>query len=278
MPGHIQHRTTSSYTGCGALVNPSSIAPLSLNPLGQTGLEVAKLSLGTVKLGRDQGVKYPTPVQIPTDAEARELLATARGLGINMLDTAPAYGRSEQRLGQLLAGQRADWLICTKVGEEFVDGQSSHDFSPAHCRFSIERSLTRLQTDYLDIVLIHSNGDDLNILDKFGTLEALRELQQAGKIRAVGISHKTIAGAERALDLQADVIMATLNRSHTDDLPIIERAANQGCGVLIKKAFSSGHGTAADLTFVAQQPGVHTIVVGTTSPSHLIENVAALSE
>jgi aryl-alcohol dehydrogenase-like predicted oxidoreductase len=260
------------------MVAPHAIAPLTPAPLGDTGLSVAKLSLGTVKLGRDQGVKYPTPVRIPTDTEARELLATAQGLGINMLDTAPAYGRSEERLGQLLAGQRAQWLICTKVGEEFVDGQSSHDFSPEHCRFSIERSLTRLQTDYLDIVLIHSNGDDLNILDKFGTLEALQALQQAGKIRAVGISHKTYAGAERALDLRADVIMATLNTEQTQDLPLIKRAALQGCGVLIKKALSSGHGKASDLKFVSEQAGVHSIVVGTTSPIHLSENVAVLTE
>ena len=81
--------------------------PLQHVALGETGLAVAKLSLGTVKLGRDQGVKYPTPVKIPTDKEASELLKAARQLGINMLDTAPAYGRSEQRLGALLAATRS---------------------------------------------------------------------------------------------------------------------------------------------------------------------------
>ena len=250
------------------------MTPLPLAPLGTSGLQVAKLSLGTVKFGRDQGVKYPQAVKIPSDREARELLAEAAALGINLLDTAPAYGYSEERLGTLLGKQRNDWLICTKVGEEFVDGQSHYDFTTKHCRFSVERSLQRLRTDYLDIVLIHSNGDDLEILDKFGTLDTLISLKQAGKIRAVGISHKTVAGAQRALQLGADVIMATLNREHTEDCELIAEAAKQGCGVLIKKALSSGHGQAEDLQFVAAQTGVHSIVVGTTNPAHLRENVA----
>ena len=69
-------------------------------PLGSTGLRVSPLGLGTVKLGRDQGVKYPNGFTIPDDAAARALLDQARALGINLIDTAPAYGVSEQRLGR----------------------------------------------------------------------------------------------------------------------------------------------------------------------------------
>ena len=77
-------------------------------PLGSTGLSVSPLGLGTVKLGRDQGVKYPNGFTIPDDQQALQLLGLARELGINLLDTAPAYGSSEQRLGPLLRGQRQD--------------------------------------------------------------------------------------------------------------------------------------------------------------------------
>ncbi|MFW8341556.1 aldo/keto reductase, partial [Klebsiella pneumoniae] len=70
-----------------------------LRPLGSTGLRVSPLGLGTVKLGRDQGVKYPNGFRIPDDQQARELLYLARELGINLIDTAPAYGVSEERLG-----------------------------------------------------------------------------------------------------------------------------------------------------------------------------------
>lgn len=240
-------------------------------------MHTAKLSLGTVKLGRDKGVKYPNSFRIPDDREARLLLDTAKSLGINLLDTAPAYGMSEERLGQLL-DNRSDWLICTKVGESFDGEVSSHDFTPEACRLSVERSLTRLKTDVLDIVLIHSDGNDEQILNHLGTLEALQQLKTEGKIRAVGISHKSVLGAELALSKGADIIMATLNPEYLDDQDVITQADAKGCGVLIKKAFSSGHGKAEDLAFVASQPGVHSIVIGTTNPEHLKENVRQVAE
>ena len=253
------------------------LVPLSLGPLGQTGLHTAKLSLGTVKLGRDKGVKYPNSFRIPDDREAKKLLDTARSLGINLLDTAPAYGSSEERLGRLI-DNRADWLICSKVGESFDGKVSHHDFTPEACRTSVERSLLRLMTDVLDIVLIHSDGNDEQILNQLGTLEALQELKTEGKVRAVGISHKSVIGAELAIAKGADVIMATLNPDYLDDQQVIAQADAQGCGVMIKKAFSSGHGRSEDLAFVAEQPGVHTIVIGTTNPDHLMENVRQVSE
>ncbi len=248
-----------------------------LNDLGNTGMTVAGLSLGTVKFGRTAGVRYPTAAKMPTDDEARELLATAKALGINLIDTAPAYGIAEERLGGLLHDQRNDWLICTKVGEEFDGARSTFDFTPEHCRISVERSLGRLRTDRLDIVLIHSDGNDVNIIERYGTLAALKALKEEGKIRAIGMSHKSIAGAEHALNAGADVLMATLNREFTEEGELIARAAGQGCGILIKKALASGHGRSEDLSFVADFPGVHSIVVGTTNPDHLRENAAAIA-
>ena len=250
--------------------------PLSHHPLGNTGLEVAPLSLGTVKLGRDQGVKYPTRVQIPTDKEAQALLKQANELNINLIDTAPAYGDSERRLGQLLKGQRARWLLATKVGEEFINGQSVYDFSAQHIQHSVKRSLENLNTDYLDIVLIHSDGRDLEILDQ-GALEVLLSLKQQGLIRAVGMSHKTIEGGQAALAAGADVVMATLNMDYQAELSFIEQAAQSGCGVLIKKALNSGHNSASGLQWVAKQSGVHSIVIGTTNLDHLKQNAAIIS-
>ncbi len=243
--------------------------------LGNSGLETSLLALGTVKLGRDQGVKYP--VKIPTDQEARRLLAEAASLGINLIDTAPAYGESEARLGQLLRTERQRWLLCTKVGENFSAGVSSYDFTPEATRASVERSLQLLATDYLDIVLIHSDGNDTDILQNHGTLQMLETLKAEGKIRAVGISHKTIAGAELAMAQGADVLMATLNTEHTAEAAVIAAAGAKGIGVLIKKALASGQGQTSDLAWVAVHAGVSSIVVGTTSPAHLSDNVAAVS-
>ena len=127
---------------------------MELRELGTTGIRVSPLGLGTVKIGRDEQVKYPRGFVIPDDAAVRELLTLAGDLGINLVDTAPAYGNSEERLGQLLP-DKADWVVVTKVGEIFEHGQSRFDFSAAHTRLSVERSLRRLGRDYVDIVLVH---------------------------------------------------------------------------------------------------------------------------
>ena len=156
-----------------------------LRELGDTGLTVSALGLGTVKIGRDQGVKYPTPFSIPDDDAVRDLLARARELGINLIDTAPAYGRSEERLGQLLR-DRQDWVIVSKVGEEFSDGDSHFDFSPAHTRASVERSLRRLNTDYIDLYQYHF-PDPLTPIDE--TLGALDDLVRSGKVRHIACSN-----------------------------------------------------------------------------------------
>ena len=157
------------------------------------------------------------------------------------------------------------------MGEEFHDGRSRFDFRPEAVEASVARSLARLRTDRLDIVLIHSDGRDRRILDELGTLDCLKDLRDRGLIRAVGISHKTVDGARRAMELGCDVIMATLNTEDTSELPAIREAAIQGCGVLIKKALASGHAGPASLRMAAREPAVSSVVVGTIDPHHLQE-------
>ncbi len=245
--------------------------------LGKSKISVSLLGLGTVMLGRNSHLKVRQTFDLPTDAEAGQLLSRAKALGVNFIDTAPAYGTSEARLGELLKGQRRDWVIMTKVGEEFALGKSSYDFSPEHTIKSVHRSLERLATDYLDIVLIHSDGDDERILQHLGTLECLFDLKQQGLIRAAGISHKSVSGARLALSAGADVIMATLSSRVTDEIEVIAQAGTQGCGVVIKKALESGQDNPQSLKFVAAQSGVSCIVVGTLNPEHLAENADLLT-
>jgi aryl-alcohol dehydrogenase-like predicted oxidoreductase len=98
--------------------------------LGKTGLRVSLLGLGAVAFGRTDGLKYDVAPRLPSMRDLSELLAAARDAGVNLIDTAPAYGVSEQRLGELLAGGRNDWVLCTKVGE-IRTGVSRWDFSGA---------------------------------------------------------------------------------------------------------------------------------------------------
>ncbi len=247
--------------------------------LGSTGIQVSPIGIGTTKFGRNQAVKFPQPFELPSDKQILNLLSIAREQGINLIDTAPSYGSSEERLGQLIR-QRSDWIYATKTGEEFIDGNSVYDFTPEHAQFSIDRSLKRLRTDYLDLVLVHSDGNDLEIINHFGLLDFLADLKKAGKIRAFGMSTKTVSGGKLALQ-KSDAAMIMYNPLHTEEYPIIQQAAELNKGILIKKALMSGHiqnmpGTDPvhhALEFILKEPGVSSIILGTINPEHLLHAV-----
>ena len=244
--------------------------------LGATGIAVSLIGLGTVKIGRNTALDM-APFDLPSLRQARRLIDRAWDLGINLLDTAASYGESEARLGELLEGARQRWVLCTKAGEIHENGQSRYDFSGEAIRQSVEISLRRLRTDYLDVVLVHSDGRDMAILAKSEALDTLNALKRAGTIRAVGFSHKTIAGGRAAL-AQCDVIMTALSHGDRSQRDVVREAGDRGCGVLIKKPLNSGGAAPETLRYVATQPGVSSIVVGTTNLSHLeadIETVLA---
>ncbi len=239
--------------------------------LGDTGIEVSPIGLGTVKLGRNRDVKYPDPFTLPDDDAVRALLAVAREHGINLLDTAPAYGASESRLGELI-GNRNDWILCTKVGESWDGNGSTFDFSADAIRASVERSLRRLRTDVIDIVLIHSDGADVGILqgDAVATLD---DLKRRGLIRAFGMSTKTAAGTLLAAET-CDVLMTTFTEDEPDVREAAIAAGTAGAGLLVKKALQSGHrADGAALASPLASAAVSSVVVGTISTKHLTENV-----
>ncbi len=259
---------------------------LKRNPIGKTGIAVSALGLGTVKLGRDQGVKYPSSFTIPDDKAAADLIALAKDQGINLIDTAPAYGNSEERLGPLLKSQRDDWIICSKVGEEFQNGDSYFDFTPEHTRFSIERSLKCLNTDCIDLVLVHSNGNDVDIINNYGILDVLADIKAKGLIRGFGMSTKTVAGGLLAAE-KSDCVMVTYNLNERGEESVIDYCHKNNKGVLLKKALASGHiavdngnvncessdPVQASMDFIFSHPGVSSAIVGTINPKHLQDNV-----
>ncbi|RDH42480.1 aldo/keto reductase [Zooshikella ganghwensis] len=252
--------------------------------VAKTDLWVSALGLGTVKLGRNQGVKYPKQFSIPDDRAVLSLLSQAKELGINLIDTAPAYGSSEERLGSLLHKVKNDWLICTKVGESFEQGQSSFDFTPEAAQLSIERSCQRLNVDCLDMVLVHSDGNDEYIIQHFGILDYLSDLKKTGKIRAFGMSTKTVEGGILAAS-QADIVMATYNLADQSEQPVLDYATANQKAIFVKKALGSGHICLEDgdpvkksMAFIFAHPAVTSTIVGTITPTHLAHNAACISE
>ena len=255
-------------------------------PFGNCDFRVSPLGLGTVKLGRNQQVKYPSEFELPDDKQVSDLLVQAQNLGINLIDTAPAYGNSEMRLGHHLKGQRPEWVIVSKVGEEFIDGQSYFNFTPEHIVFSIKRSLQRLQTDFIDVVMVHSDGNDLDIINRIGALDVLNDLKSQGFIRATGMSIKTIDGGIAALK-NSDSVMATFSSHAQEEKPVLQFAHEHNKGVLIKKALASGRAcfgaagqnsddpVADSFATVFSNPGVSSIVIGTINEKHLRHNANA---
>jgi len=181
-----------------------------------------------------------------------------------------------------LKGQRNSWLICSKVGEEFEQGASHFNFSPEHTLKSVRRSLARLETDVIDIVLVHSDGNDLAIIEEMGTLQALEELKLQGLIRAYGVSTKTVEGGLAAAEV-SDVVMLTYNLAQQEERPVLDACARLGKGALIKKALASGHlaqdcadPVQASMDLVFGHPGTTAAIIGTITPSHLQANVEAV--
>jgi aryl-alcohol dehydrogenase-like predicted oxidoreductase len=240
--------------------------------LGKTGFEIAPIGFGAFKIGRNQKIKYPSGYDLPDDAQTEQLLNGVLDLGINFIDTAPAYGISEQRIGQYLSTRRDDFVLSTKVGETFEDGQSTYGFSAQGVRKSIARSHDRLSTDVLDIVLIHSDGNDLDILNNTDTVATLIELKQSGQIRAIGFSGKTTEGARAAM-AWADVLMVEYHIEDTSHESVIADAADQGIGVLVKKGLAAGKlDAAAAIRFALSNPGITSMVIGSLSLEHLGAN------
>jgi len=257
--------------------------------LGSTGIDVSVLGLGTVKIGRNQQVKYPTGFELPDDKAVIELFELAQSLGINFIDTAPAYGSSEKRLGELLPN-RHDWVVVTKVGEIFEpeksgQGKSRFDFSFDYTVNSVEQSLKKLKRDVLDVVLVHSDGNDMAIIKNEPVFDALESLKQKGLIRAYGMSSKTVEGGCWVVE-NCDVVMATANLDYDEERDVLALAEKLNKGVIIKKGLQSGHadsasgGRGVDSAFrhILEQGGVSSMIVGTINSQHLKDNVAIVNE
>jgi aryl-alcohol dehydrogenase-like predicted oxidoreductase len=242
--------------------------------LGRTGRHVSPIGFGAFKIGRNQGIKYASGYDLPDEAAVAALLEGVLDLGINLIDTAPAYGLSEERVGRALASRRHEYVLSTKAGELFQDGQSTYDFTSSGIRRSIQRSLRRLRTDHVDLLLIHSDGNDADILERSDAVRTLLDLRDAGLARAVGFSGKTVDGARSAL-AWADAVMVEYHAEDRSHEPVIAEAGAADVGVIVKKGLASGR-LAPDVAipFILENPHVASIVVGGLDLAHLRQNVA----
>lgn len=145
--------------------------------LGNSNLMVSTLCLGTMMFGR----------QTPFD-EAARIVASAREHGLNFIDTADVYnhGQSEIDVGKLLVGQRHHWVLASKLGNPMSGAPNQSHYSRRWLMQETDAMLTRLQTDYLDILYLHLDYHEENLEE---AVRALGDLIRLGKIRSFGLSN-----------------------------------------------------------------------------------------
>ncbi|MBW4574355.1 MAG: aldo/keto reductase [Aphanothece sp. CMT-3BRIN-NPC111] len=166
--------------------------------LGNTGLMVSKLSFGAMTFGSDPSM----PAIYKVDQEnAKVMIEKSLEAGINFFDTADAYagGQSEVILAEVLGKRRQDVVIATKVGFRTGEAITQAGLSRQHILDSCDRSLQRLNTDYIDLYILHKE-DPYTPLEEI--LAALNDLVRMGKVRYIGFSNWSAWKAATALQIQ----------------------------------------------------------------------------
>jgi aryl-alcohol dehydrogenase-like predicted oxidoreductase len=240
------------------------------------GREVTVIGWGAFKIGRNEGVKYPTGYDLPTEEAAARLIHAVIDMGIGVIDTAPAYGLSEARLGAALGSRRDGIFLSSKVGEVFERGSSTYDFTERACAESLTRSLDELRTQRLDLVWVHSNGDDEAILREGGAVRALAHAKADGRVGAIGFSPKSQAGALAAIEQSdVDALMLEYHPRDASMAPAIAAAGAAGKAVFVKKPLASGHLPPHEaIPWILANPNVTCIVLGGLNAERLRVNAA----
>lgn len=212
------------------------VTGMEYREIKQADLRVSRITLGTVELGMEYGIGAPGKTNRPPAAEAEAIIRTALEKGVNLLDTAPAYGESEVFVGKALRNAgNTDVQIATKVGP-FGDNVISADA----VRESLERSLSNLNRERLDLVQIHNATPD-QLFDS-PLMETLTQARDQGKIGAIGVS---VYGEEAALASLTHPDIATVQLAYNllDQRmaeKVLPAAKEHGIAVLGRSVFLKG--------------------------------------
>ena len=213
---------------------------MKYRPLGRTGLTVSEIGFGAWGIGgRTAG---ETSYGATEDSRSRAALERALDLGITFYDTSNVYGdgHSEALIGEAFAHRRERVVIATKAGLARYDAPP--DFSPEALRRSLDQSLTRLCTNYVDLLQLHNPPPDLfrRLPESYAALQAF---MREGKIRSFGVSVKT--PDEALAMLQRHLVPCVQINFNMLDIRAVEaglfdRAASDGVGIIARTPLSFG--------------------------------------
>jgi aryl-alcohol dehydrogenase-like predicted oxidoreductase len=269
---------------------------------GRTGFTVTPLGFGAGPIGY-----LSTEV-----SKVERILNMLLDSGVNLIDTAAAYHGSEEAIGQTVAHRRDEFVLVSKCGQAFEELPGAA-WSAEVIAATIDRSLRRLRTDRLDVVLLHSC--DLEVLQRGEAIGALAKARAAGKIRFAGYSGDNEAAAYAAVQPDIAVIETSINICDQANIrQVLPVTREHSIGVLAKRPIANtawrsldqlkgiyqdyaktyhdrfaamgltpeelGYGSEADwpeiaLRFTLAHPEVHTAIIGTTNPENARRNIEA---
>lgn len=276
--------------------------------LGKTGLEISRLGIGLSEIGFN--------LSFDDEETVADVLNAALDNGINFLDTAACYGLSEEFIGRAIAGRRDEYVLASKAGHYMPRGEGE-DWTYDLITESIERSLTLMKTDHLDLIQLHSCS--VEVMEKGDVIRAIQDAKHAGKALHIGYSGDN-ENARWAVDsglfetLQTSFSLVDQD-ARTNLFPGVVK---QGMGLIIKRPIGNAvWGRATDpnpyhhmpssyteeyfrragvmaksgavqdapdsaielaMGFTLGRSEVSTAIVGTLNPSHLASNIDMVSD
>jgi aryl-alcohol dehydrogenase-like predicted oxidoreductase len=223
---------------------------MNYRPLGNSQIQISEIGFGAWGIGGNQdGARAYGPTD---DAESKLALSRAIDRGITFFDTSPlyGYGHSEKLIGETLSTKRSEIVLSSKVG--YVNFKGDQNFSPSHIRSSLEGSLRRLRTDYIDVFQLHDPPID-QLRGDGEILRTLDALQEEGKVRAIGISVRAPNEGLVARDVypfQCIQLNFNLVDQRAQEDGVLDQCLEHGIGVISRTplcfGFLTGKYSAAD--------------------------------
>jgi 1-deoxyxylulose-5-phosphate synthase len=262
------------------MAEPKLPVKVDMVDLGKTGLKVSRMAMGTGTNGWNHGSNQ-TRIGLE---KFKMIIQAGYDRGIRFLDTADTYGSHTFVKEAIKMMPREKLTVMTKIWTENLDW---HPLQPVDQ--IIDRIRKELDTDYLDIVLLHCMTKANWTEDKKRFMDSLNEAKSKGVIKKVGFSAHDFGALQAGVSHEwPDVVLARINNKEIrmDGAPdkvmsLLETAAAKGKGVLGMKIFGCGgllkeEERMASLNFVVQSKNVHAMTIGCEDPSHIHDNVDRL--
>ena len=274
----------------------------------RANIDVTFLGFGALSIGRDWGFGTEEEKRRPAEEEAGQVLNAVLDLGVNLIDSARAYHRSEERIGKYISHRRNEFILATKCGEHSKEPSTYYDFSYNAIKESIDRSLRLLKTDVIDLMQIHFGPDPQKVIEDGETLAAMKDAQKEGKVRFLGASIDGELATRLIESGDFDVMQMEYHLLNQANKSNIDLAREKGVGVLIRTGIGRGLLTskvlemmdtefpekekvqqllklvgndgvqlhALALQFLYQEEGISSVLIGTRNPERFKQNMQLL--